>query len=162
MAVLDLQLAGISGVELARRLLDDHHARTALVLISPRWSASALQLALELNISGYSLLSDARADLLEAIHAAGRGDCFVSPLLHETMVEALRQREKSRPVTISPRQRDVLCLLAEGLRTKEIAAQLKLSAKTVEGYRETLMERLDIHSIAGLVRYALQQHLTAL
>ena len=121
-----------------------------------------LQSALDAGVSGYVVKDDAAQDLVDAIRAAARGEMYVSPRLTSSLVRALRKGDQSPAGALTQREREVLRLLAEGLRSKEIAAQLKLSTKTVESYRGTLMDKLNIRSVAGLVKYALKHRLTDL
>src|SRR5437868_3426406 len=127
-------------------LADDHPVvRTGLRAV----------LAAEADVQGYVVKDDAASELVEAIRAAARGEMYISPRLSNSLVRALRKRDTPPATTLTPRERDVLRLLAEGLRSKEIAARLNLSPKTVEGHRAAVMDKLNIRSVAGLVKYAI-------
>ena len=158
-AVLDIQMPGLSGLEVARRLGD---SRTAIVLLSLHREEQDVQSALDAGVLGYVVKDDLTADLVQAIRAAGRGDMYISPRVSGSLVRALRREPAQATSSLTPRERDVLKLLAEGLRSKDIADRLALSPKTVEGHRAALMEKLDIHSVAGLVKYALKHRLAEL
>jgi DNA-binding NarL/FixJ family response regulator len=98
-----------------------------------------------------------------ALKAVMRGETYLTPSVSKKVVdEYLRQgTAQSKGVALSPRQCEVLKLIAEGGSTKEIAGKLNLSVKTVEGHRAELMRRLEIHDVAGLVRYAIRTGLVA-
>ena len=104
---------------------------------------------------------DAAVELKEAIETVTRGHTYVSPkLARKSLLEygkAASDREKLD--LLSPRQREILKLVADGLNTKEIAGHLSISTKTVETHRAQLMERLNIHDVAGLVRFAIKMGL---
>jgi len=161
-AILDIQMPGLSGIEVARRLHNDSSSKTALVILSLHKEEVDLQSALDAGVCGYVVKDDAAADLVEAIRSAARGEMFVSPRLTSSLVRALRKNDSTPAGALTQREREVLQLLAEGLRSKEIATQLNLSTKTVESYRGTLMDKLNIRSVAGLVKYALKHRLTSL
>ena len=162
-AVLDLRMPGLSGLEVARSLGNDPKNRTRLVVLTLHKEESDLQAALDAGVLGYVVKDDAAAEIIDAIRSASRGQMYVSPRLTGSLVSALRRGGAKSPATeLTDREREVLRLLSDGLRSKEIAAQLNLSTKTVESYRGALMEKLDIHSVAGLVKYALKHRLTDL
>ncbi len=161
-AILDIQMPGLSGIEVARRLSADTGNRTALVVLSLHKEEIDLQSALDAGVSAYVVKDDAAQDLVEALRAAARGEMYVSPRLTGSLVRALRKGDSTPARELTQREREVLRLLAEGMRSKEIATRLKLSTKTVESYRGTLMDKLNIRSVAGLVKYALKHRLTDL
>jgi DNA-binding NarL/FixJ family response regulator len=113
--------------------------------------------ALREGAAGFLPKSAASAELEEAIQTVIRGEVYISPeTSKKTLLEIGKGVTKRELLaTLSPRQREVLRLIAEGLTTKQIAQQLEISVKTVETHRAQLMERLDIHDVAGLVRYAI-------
>jgi DNA-binding NarL/FixJ family response regulator len=156
-AVLDIQMPQLSGIDVARQLAAES-SPTAVVVLSLHQEESDVRSALDAGVCGYVVKEDAAAEVVQAIRAAARREMDISPRISGTLVHALRQKEPG--TTLTPRERDVLRLLAEGLRSKEIAARLKLSPKTVEGHRASVMDKLDIHSVAGLVKYALKHRLT--
>ena len=123
----------------------------------------ALQ-ALRAGAAGY-LLKDADLSELElAIGAVARGQTYLSPAMSKHLVSDYRRRMAEQPDPLdrlTPRHREVLQLIAEGQTTKDIAARLKLSVKTVETHRVQLMDRLDIHDLAGLIRFAIRVGLVA-
>ena len=110
------------------------------------------KLALEEGAAGFLPKSAASTELERAIQTVIRGKVYISP---ETKVEDVKDNKKELLATLSPRQREVLRLIAKGKTTKQIAQLLGISVKTVESHRALLMERLDIHDVAGLVRFAI-------
>jgi two-component system response regulator NreC len=158
-AVLDIQMPGLSGIEVAQRL---GPGVTAIVMLSLHREEHDVQAALEAGVLGYVVKDDVTEELVHAIRAASRGEMHMSPRVSGSLVRALRRDGAAQASTLTPRERDVLRLLASGLRTKEIADRLALSPKTVEGHRAALMEKLNIRSVAGLVKYALKHHLADL
>jgi len=157
-AVLDLQMPTLSGIEVAQRL--SGQARTLVIVLSMHKAASFVQAALRAGAAGYLVKEDAARELTAAIRAVVRGDTYLSPRVAGGAVSGLRRGGKEPRLT--PRETEVLRLLSEGLTSKEIAARLGMAPKTVEGHRAAIMEKLDIHSVAGLVKYALRHHLTEL
>ena len=160
-AVLDIQMPGMSGLEAARRL-NGEKCGTHVVILSLHKDELDVQSAIAAGVSGYVVKDDAAAELVGAVRAATRGDFYFSPRLSASVVQALRHGPTSTAGKLTPRERDVLQLLAEGLRSKEIAGRLDLSTKTVEGHRAALMDKLEIRSVAGLVKYALRHRLAEL
>jgi DNA-binding NarL/FixJ family response regulator len=120
--------------------------------------------SLRAGAAGYMLKDSATAELELALQAVMRGEPYFSPPISKQMVEGYVQRVGAeQPVAdnLTPRQRQVLQLIAGGHSTKEIAYHLELSVKTVETHRAQLMERLQIHDIAGLVKYAIRNGLVS-
>ena len=159
-AVLDISMPGLSGIEVARRL-NAEETSTALVILSLHKTEMDVQAAVDAGVCGYVVKDAAAEDLVEAIRAACRGQVWISPSVSGAMVSALR-RGPEKGEQITAREREVLRLLADGLRSKEIAARLEVSPKTIEGHRAALMSKLQIRSVAGLVKYAIRNHLTDL
>jgi DNA-binding NarL/FixJ family response regulator len=121
---------------------------------------------LEAGASGYVLKSAAAEELVRAIQQVMRGEKYLSPDLTGTVVSEYLQRMMS-PGTkpgqlLGPREREVLQMLAEGKTSKEIAAQLFIAVKTVDMHRQNIMNKLDLHSVAELTKYAIREGLTRL
>jgi DNA-binding NarL/FixJ family response regulator len=162
-ALVDITMPGLNGLDLAARVAREAPA-TRLVILSMHGSQSHVAQALSAGAKGY-LLKDAAADELPILlRAVMRGETYLSPGVSRHVVDGFLGRAKpAGPAqdpagieVLTPRQRETLQLVAEGRSTKEIAQLLGLSAKTVEAHRAQIMERLDIHEIAGLVRYAIR------
>jgi DNA-binding NarL/FixJ family response regulator len=150
-ALLDIAMPGLNGLEAAARIGRETPG-TRVVILSMHSAPGYVAQALAAGVAG-SVLKDAFVDELPLLIRA------VSQGISRQVVDALRS--KMAPVdptggALTDRQREVLQLLAEGMNTKEIAHLLGVSAKTVESHRTQLMERLDIHDLAGLVRYAIR------
>lgn len=112
--------------------------------------------ALREGAAGFLPKSAASIELEQAIETVIRGEVYISPeTSRKTLLEYGKGTKRDLLTTLSPRQREVLRLIAEGRTTKQIAQLLEISVKTVETHRAQLMERLDIHDVAGLVRYAI-------
>jgi DNA-binding NarL/FixJ family response regulator len=127
--------------------------------------------SLKAGASGY-MLKDATPNELElAIRSVAKGGTYLTPAVSKHVIDGYMKRTKinreeiktkeSVFERITPRQREILQLIAEGNSTKQIAQKLNLSVKTVESHRKQLMERLDIHDVAGLVRYAIRMGLVS-
>ncbi len=160
-AVLDIRMPGLTGIEVARKLNEDD-ALTSVVLLSMHKEESFVQAAMDAGVGGYVVKEDAARELLDAVRAVGRGDVYLSPRVAGSLVQALRRGPPPKVPNLTPRERDVVRLLSEGLTSKEIASRLDLSPKTVDGHRAAIMEKLGIRSVAGLVKYAIRNHLTNL
>jgi two-component system, NarL family, response regulator NreC len=117
--------------------------------------------ALRAGVTGYVLKTRASDELVQAIRAVSRGEMYLTGAVSETVVKAFLAKEDlpSNSRAISDRERQVLQLVAEGKTTKEIAGLLGISVKTAESHRSNIMEKLDIHDTAGLVRYAIRNGL---
>lgn len=153
-ALLDIFMPLLNGLDTAREILKAS-PKTKVILLTMYKEEQYVLEALRAGVSGYVIKSQAGEDLVQAIHEVSKGSVYLSPVVTGTVVKAyLEGRESSEPLT--SRERAVLQLIAEGKTTKEIAQLLGLSVKTAESHRTNLMKKLDIHEIAGLVRYAIR------
>jgi DNA-binding NarL/FixJ family response regulator len=158
-ALIDISMPGLNGLEVAARIGHDHPA-TRVIIVSMHGDDETVRRALVAGAAGYMLKNSDRSELELALRTVARGDTWLSPSLTKRVVQALTQG--GQPATqgplqvLTPRQREVLQLVAEGHSNKEIASRLNVALKTVETHRTELMERLGIHGVAGLVRYAIQ------
>jgi DNA-binding NarL/FixJ family response regulator len=158
LVVLDIAMPGLNGLETASRLTRSAPA-IRVMMLSMHQSEEYVRQALRCGAAGYLLKDAAPMELEIAVAAVMRGETYLSPVVSKGVVSdyVKRLREDDTPgVQLTPRQREVLQLIAEGHSTKEIARRLDLSVKTVETHRSQLMKQLDIHEIAGLVRYAMR------
>jgi DNA-binding NarL/FixJ family response regulator len=156
--VTDIAMPGLSGLELAEMVSRDHAVTRVLVLSMHKERAFATR-ALACGAAGYLLKDAASSELGIAVLAVARGDGYLSPTVSAYLVAdyaRLAKAEAPPPDPLSPRQHEVLRLVAEGLPTKVIAKRLGISVKTAETHRAQMMDRLDIHDVAGLVRYAIR------
>lgn len=156
--LLDIAMPGLNGLQVAARVAQRFpHVR--VVMLSMYANEEYVLQALRAGAAGY-LLKDADSSELElAVRAAARGDTYLSPPVSKSVIEDYVRRVSSQPGSLdrlTPRQREVLHLIAKGHSTKEIAQMLNIGVKTAETHRAQLMQQLDIHDIAGLVRYAVR------
>ena len=157
-ALVDISMPRLNGLEVAARASAEH-PRTRVVMLSMHAFEEYVHRALVAGAAGYLLKDADKGELEQALRCVARGQTWLSPSISRSVVDALVRGDKPAggPFEIlSPRQREILQLIAEGRSTKEIAAHLDLSIKTVETHRTELMERLGIHGVAGLVRYAIR------
>jgi len=159
--LLDISMPGLGGLE-ASALLKQELQEVRVVMLSMHANEEYVLQALRAGASGYMLKDSATAELELALQAVIQGETYLSPRISKQMVEGYVQRvggEQPKSDTLTPRQRQVLQLIAGGHSTKEIAYRLELSVKTVETHRAQLMDRLQIRDIAGLVKYAIRNGL---
>jgi DNA-binding NarL/FixJ family response regulator len=168
LALIDIAMPGLNGLELAARVAREA-PETRLVILSMHGTPAHVAQALRAGVSGY-LLKDAAADELPVLlRAVMRGETYLSPAISKQVVDGYLGRTAPQaaaadgpaPDVLTSRQREILQLVAEGKSTKEVAQLLDVSAKTVETHRGQIMERLGIHDLAGLVRYAIRTGLVS-
>ncbi len=155
--LMDIAMHGLNGLDATARIRNQY-PEVRVIILSMHANEEYVFQALRAGASGYLLKDSATSELEFAVRAVSRGETYLSPPISKAVVDGYVQRMISdQPLDLlTPRQREILQLIAEGKTTKEIAQLLTLSAKTVEMHRAQLMERLDIHDVAGLVRYALR------
>lgn len=158
LALLDISMPELNGVETTARIQCDF-PRTRVVILSVHAGPEYVSQAFGAGADGY-LLKDATPDELEfALRSVARGETYICPRVSKTVIEQYL-RSGATPAdplsVLSPRQREILQLIAESGSTKQIAAQLGVSVKTVESHRAALMDRLGIRDVAGLVRFAVR------
>ena len=154
-AVMDITMPILNGLNAARELTRSF-PRTKTILLTQHDEDQYVSEALEAGVKGYVLKSQVASDLLRAIQQVSRGQVYLSPGVSRAVMEAYRSKlEKSRD-RLTLRERQVLQLIAEGKSTKDVASLLGISAKTAESHRTRLMQKLDIHETASLVRYAIR------
>ena len=161
-AVLDLNLPDLYTLEVVRRVRDAGCA-TKVVVLSVRRDRKTVVEALRCGVSAFLLKSAPSLQLLEAFEQILDGGIYVSPELELNKIFCPGQKSVAEdPLdALSAREHQVFSLLCDGVRAKEIAARLSLSPKTVDTYRASLMRKLDIHDVAGLVKFAIQRDLTS-
>ena len=152
--LMDIALKGLSGVEAIRRLAERCPGLPAIVL-SMYDDPATVERALRAGARGYVVKGRGVDSLCEAIRAVCRGETWLSPDISDYPLRGFASG-KGAVDPLSPREREILELLAEGLSGPQIAERLGLRPKTVENHRARIMEKLGIHTTAGLVRYALQ------
>lgn len=154
----DISMPRMNGLELVQRLAREC-PRVRSLILSMHANEEYICQALQTGAAGYLLKDSATIELESALRAVAREETYLSPAVSQHLLKdylSLVGGNKSTLGLLTARQREVLRLIAQGRSTKEIAACLGISAKTVETHRLQLMERLDIHDVAGLVRFALK------
>jgi len=162
--LMDIAMPALNGLEVTRHL-KKAFPKVRVIILSMYSDKEYLYLALRLGAAGYLIKGAAREELQLAIRAVARGDTYLSPPLTNPVImkSGHRANVDVNPVReLSTRQTQVLQLIAKGKTTKQVALELSIGVKTVESHRAQLMERLDIHDIASLVRYAIKVGLVRL
>lgn len=154
-AVLDIEMPGMNGLEAARRIRQVSPT-TRILALSMYGDVHYVQRMLEAGASAYVLKNEAMDDLVQAIAAVQRGGRFISSNARDRVLATPARSVEVDKATLSERERDVLRLLAAGMRTKEIAETLRISVKTVETYRSRIMLKLGIDNLPGLVKFAIR------
>lgn len=160
MVLMDIGMPGLPSFEAARQIRKQNPA-VKVVFLSMYDDEDYLQQCLEAGGSGYLLKDSPAEQLIAALREIRRGGKVLSPRIVSKLVRDISgrspvERFKPRLATLTPRERETVKLLAEGLSVKEIAVRLNLSTKTVEAHKFNLMRKLDIHNKAQLVRWAIQ------
>jgi DNA-binding NarL/FixJ family response regulator len=154
--VMDVSMPGLSGIEAARRLRKTRPDQ-AVVVLSMHDDAPTVDAALRAGARGYVLKGRGVGALCEAIRTAARGEVYLSPEVSSYVLQGyLSGGATEDPDPLSPREREILQLIAEGHTGRIIAERLGLKPKTVDNHRANIMDKLGIHTTAGLVRYALR------
>ena len=165
LVIMDISLPGLNGIDATRRILEAN-PRVKVIALSMHKDGRYIAEALKGGAMGYLLKESAFDELTAAIRTVMTGQCYLSVSIADLVIkDYIRHLEKTGSGVFSvltPREREVLQSLSEGLSTKEIAARLHLSIKTVETYRSQIMEKLDIHSVAELTKYAIREGITSL
>ena len=154
-AVMDITMPILNGLNAARELTRSF-PKTKTILLTQHDEDQYVSEALEAGVMGYVLKSQVASDLLQAIQQVSRGQVYLSPGVSRAVMEAYRSKSEKPRDRLTVRERQVLQLIAEGKSTKDIASLLGISVKTAESHRTRLMQKLDIHETASLVRYAVR------
>ena len=163
--LLDLSMAGMSGIEALRRLRDER-SKTRVLVVSMHATSEYVRAALRAGADGYLVKGSGVADLKEAVRAVARGQRFLSPEVERAALQDLLDGPDARAVVdplerLTPREREVLQLIAEGHSNRSIAEALDLSIKTVDGHRTRVMSKLDLHDVTALTRFAIRHGLVS-
>jgi DNA-binding NarL/FixJ family response regulator len=153
--VLDLSMPILNGLAAVPGILRVC-PRTRVILLTMHSLEHQVVTAIQAGVRGYVLKTQAAADLVHAIREVVRGEVYLSPGVSRVFVEGYLSQSAPASDGLAPRERQILQLVAEGRTSKEIAVLLNLTVKTAESYRSRIMEKLDIHDTAGLVRYAIR------
>jgi len=161
--LLDVSMPGLNGVDTVRRLTTELPA-CKVIMLSMHCHEERVAECLRAGAVGYLVKDGAVSEIMTAIEAALHGEVYISTQVPTVAAKLLeRKSDVTSPLQLlSPRQREILQLIAEGQSTKEIGYRLNLSGKTIETHRRLLMQRLDIHDVAGLARFAVRAGLVSL
>lgn len=158
--VMDINMPELNGLEATRQICKAL-PNTRVLTLSAHDSEQLVREMLVSGARGYVLKADAGEDLVAAVEALSVGRLFFTSSVSEFVMRGLRTPDEpgktpELPSRLSPREREVIQLLAEGKTNKEVAATLDISVKTAETHRKHIMDKLDLHSLSDLVRYAIQ------
>jgi DNA-binding NarL/FixJ family response regulator len=163
LVLMDIAMAELGGLEALPRITKDFPS-VRVIILSAHANEEYVIRALRSGAAGYMLKDAATAELELAINSVTEDKTYLSPSISRTVIDSYLERvggPLSPLEQLTPRQREILQLIAEGKNTKEIASDLDISVKTVESHRLQLMERLNIHDVPGLVRYAVRSGLVS-
>jgi DNA-binding NarL/FixJ family response regulator len=161
--VLDIGMPALNGLEAARQMIKND-ARAKILILTMHESDPLIREVLDAGARGYVLKSDASRDLVTAVNAVRSNKTFFTAKVAQIVLDGyLDKKPKANPESaqtrLTPRQREIVQLLAEGKSSKEVAVALGLSVKTAETHRANIMKRLDCHSVSELVRYAVRNNI---
>ena len=163
--IMDISMPELNGFEAARQIRETVPEARIIALSMYAEKRYVLGM-LKAGVSGYLIKDCAFQELAEAIAVVYRGDTYLSPKIADTVRKALLDSIEETPVTVSEelseRERQVLQLMAEGVKTRDIAEELHISVKTVETYRGSIMKKLNLYSVAELTKFAVREGLTPL
>jgi DNA-binding NarL/FixJ family response regulator len=154
-------MPNLNGLDAARHILAAA-PRTRVLILTMHESEQIVREVLEVGARGFLLKSDAARDMVSAVEALQRRTTFFTSSVAELVLNGyLRRRDSDKPLRdrLTPREREVVQLLAEGKTSKEVAVVLSLAVKTAETHRTNVMRKLDLHSVADLVRYAIRNNI---
>jgi DNA-binding NarL/FixJ family response regulator len=161
-AFVDISMPVLNGLDLIRQTRAEC-LKVRMIVLSMHPSEMLVSESIRAGAQGYLLKQNANiAELQTAIRSVLEGTQYMTAAIVPLVLERLRSRNSSSALRLTPRQREVLQMIGEGRGTKEIASALNISVKTVETHRSELMERVGIHEVAGLVRYAIQTGLVTM
>ncbi len=164
--VMDITMPGMNGIEATRQIVAQSQGRAAVLVLSMHADPEFVAESMRSGAKGYIVKSAAGDELRGAVRKVASGQTFLSPSVAGDVVEKYvtgeDQASPPKYALLSPRERQTLQMLADGMSVKEIAFKLNLSDKTVHAFRANLMEKLDIDSIAELTKYAVRHGLTPL
>ncbi len=163
--IMDVSMPDLNGVEATRQIIQDNHD-VRVIALSMHSDTLFVSEMLKSGASGYLLKDCAFQELEQAIRTVTDGKAYLSPSISGVVVEdylhRLSKADMSTSEVLTDREREVLQLIAEGQSTKQVALKLHISAKTVETHRRQIMNKLDMHTVAELTKYAIRKGLTTL
>lgn len=164
--LLDISMPLLNGLDAARKLAK-LVPESKLIFLTMHANPAYATEAFKAGASGYLLKHSAASELIQAIHSILKGRHYLTPLITKEVLNSLLKQSPEQPgaspaAALTPRQREILQLVAEGRGTKEVASLLDISVRTVEFHKSQIMEQLGLHSTAELVKYAIAHGLTSL
>lgn len=156
--VMDISMPSQNGLN-ASREIRQMSSDTKVILLTQHTEEMYIADALEAGVAGYVLKAQVSSDLIHAIQQVSSGKVYISPGISSAVLAAYKSRLEKKGDPLTLRERQVLQLIAEGKSTRDVASLLFISVKTAETHRSRLMQKLDIHETAGLVRYAIRRGL---
>lgn len=162
--VMDIIMPGMDGLEATRRITEKN-TKTKVLILTQHENRDYILSAVKAGVAGYIPKKALGSDLISAIHSVNRGDSFLYPSAAAT---ALFDSYRKQPIEVepygelTPREREILKLIAEGHSSREVADILVISIKTVNGHRSKIMEKLDLHNRTELIKYALRKGLVSI
>jgi two-component system response regulator NreC len=164
-AVLDITMPNLNGIEAARQI-SAKHPNVAIVILSMHADEGYVLRALKAGARGYLLKESPEADFIQAIRAVSEGKAYFSPAVSRMLVEDYVRQLQDKDIEdsyelLTPREREILQLIAEGKSNKDVANLLNLSLYTVETHRGNMLEKLNLHSVPELILYAVRKGVIA-
>jgi len=163
--VMDITMPNLNGIDATRQIISKY-PDARIIALSMHSDQRFVVEMLQAGASAYLLKDCVYDDLVKAIHLVCEGKTYLSPEIASILVDDYRAQGQKNPaaksMTLTPREREVLQLFAEGHSTREIAEKLFLSVKTIEAHRAQIMRKLNTHSVAELTKYAIREGLTTL
>lgn len=156
--IMDIWMPRLSGIEATRRIVRGRRGPKVIIL-SMHEGRAYVEQALQAGASGYLVKKSASKELFDAIDAVSQGQSYISPAVAEQVLQSFGSLHTSPLASLTAREREILRLIAEGLSSKEIAAELDVSTRTADAHRANLMRKLDLHKTASLVRLAIREGL---
>jgi len=165
LVIMDITMPGLNGIDATRQITDSAGNGAKVIALSMHSDRRFIAQALKAGASGYLLKDCAFDELAQAIQAVLAGKVYLSPGVTGAVVDDYLRKvptaDTGRCANLTAREREVLQLLAEGSSTKQIAAALKVSTKTIETYRRRVMDKLNLYTVAELTNYAIREGLTS-
>ena len=164
--VIDISMPELNGIEAIARMLP-RHPRLKVIVLSIHETKPYVHRTLKAGAKGYLIKETAGLEVVDAVRAVQRGERYLSQRIGDLLTEiSFRQLENSMEVgpldALSPREREILQLVAEGRTSQEIGERLSISSKTVDTYRSRLMHKIGVEDVAGLVKFAIQHGVISL
>ena len=163
--IMDISMRGLNGIDATRQIVDIIPG-VKVIALSMHRDEQFVAGMLNAGASGYLLKDCAAEELTYAVRAVCKNQTYLSPgvaaIVAKGFIRNFSKQDPADPSSLTSREREVLQLLSEGMQSKEIATTLNISVRTIETHRRQIMDKLDIHSISELTKYAIRQGITSL